>query len=615
MALTFPSKVVTILDVPEVWRFRARFRYNFFVPDEKLNDSGDARLHGVSTDNEEYSMRKRIPRWVDFSFDPADSRTNASVDNEFVSNLSRPQDVERLIRDNLDKIQNETDVASKGYSAFNLQDRSIGYKASKLLRLSIRTRGRAENYDSAFYDEEKKRWKYSRAAAAKILNEVTGDYVSGKWIIRAMGSLRYRSVFYYRTRSGRRRYYRPRWLTKFRNIKQYVQINDKFIHNIMQKSVADPTCPFMNEFSYKLDTTADLQAKARKDETPGVISDYEYAPNIVPISIDRVDPGEYKAAVKIIGYIIDKYEIGSNRRSRKLDSIIVAGSNTGSAVDTKVKYGGFYSYSIRAIAMAQFSAIDEETGQVYAITGLLSSRSSRVSRVRCREYRPPPPPSDLNFVWDYQQKALMVMWSFPVVSQRDIKRFQLFKRTSIELPYELQIEYDFDDSELPDPRTETPRKSRVIEMQQPETTYHDLEFTKESIAIYSLCSIDAHDFSSNYSAQFVVWFDETKNRIMKRMISPSGAPKPYPNFYLVENAIPAVGDTNLTVDCMKASNHYSAKVFFDPEYLSIRDENDEDLGLWTTRQEGGSYKLQIINVDRQKSKVFDIEIDDLRTKK
>jgi hypothetical protein len=152
-------------------------------------------------------------------------------------------------------------------------------------------------------------------------------------------------------------------------------------------------------------------------------------------------------------------------------------------------------------------------------------------------------------------------------------------------------------------------------MQQPETTYHDLEFTKESIAIYSLCSIDAHDFSSNYSAQFVVWFDETKNRIMKRMISPSGAPKPYPNFYLVENAIPAVGDTNLTVDCMKASNHYSAKVFFDPEYLSIRDENDEDLGLWTTRQEGGSYKLQIINVDRQKSKVFDIEIDDLRTKK
>jgi len=632
MALSFPSKVVTILDVPEVWRFRAGFRYNFFVPDEKVNDSGDARLHGVSTNSEEASMQKRIPRWIDFSFDPADTRTNASVDNEFVSNLSRPQDVEKLIRDNMSKIQNEADVASKGYSTFNLQDRSLGYKASQLLKLSMRTRGRAamfaagnEGKDAgnpdraaaggAYWDKSKRKWKYTRAAASKLLNEITGDYVAGKWIVRCMGQLRYRGVLYYRTRSGRRRSYRPKWLKRFRNVKQYVQINEKFIHSIMQRSVADPTCPYMNEFSYKLKTTEALQSEARKNEVPGVISDYEYAPNIIPVSVDRIDPGEYKAAVKIIGYIIDKWELQPNRRYKRHPPIIVAGSSTGSAVDTKIKYGGFYTYAIRAIAMAQFQAIDEETAQVYAITGLISSRKSRVSRVRCREYRPPPPPGDLNFVWDYRERRLMVMWSFPVVSQRDIKRFQLFKRESIEHPFELQIEYDFDDSEIPDPRSETPRKSRVIEMQEPLTTYYDEEFTKDSVAIYGLCSIDAHDLSSNYSAQYVVWFDETKNKIMKKIISPSGAPKPYPNFYLIENSMPAVGDTSLTQDCIKASNHYSTKVFFDPEYLSIKDENDEDLGLWKTKQEGGSYKLQIINIDRQKNEVFDIEIDDLRTKK
>ena len=86
--------------------------------------------------------------WIEFSFDPADVRTNASVDNEFVAELSKPQNVEKIIKDNLDKIQKEIDVASKGYSTLNLQDRSIGYKAHKLLRLSMRIRGRSLGYDN-----------------------------------------------------------------------------------------------------------------------------------------------------------------------------------------------------------------------------------------------------------------------------------------------------------------------------------------------------------------------------------------------------------------------------------------------------------------------------------
>ena len=64
MAISYPSKVLTILDVPEVWRFRARFRYNFFVPDEKIDDSGDARMHGATTADLKHSLRKRIPRWI-----------------------------------------------------------------------------------------------------------------------------------------------------------------------------------------------------------------------------------------------------------------------------------------------------------------------------------------------------------------------------------------------------------------------------------------------------------------------------------------------------------------------------------------------------------------------
>jgi hypothetical protein len=613
MATSYPSKTLTILDVPEVQKFRASFRYNFFVPDEKSNDSGDHRLHGHSSTELNYSLRKRVPRWIEFSFDPVDIRTNASVDNEFVSKLSNFDDVEKLLIDNLSKIQKEVDVASKGYSTLNLQDRSIEYKSSKLISLSMRTRYKSLRDDES-YDGPK--WSFTRANTAKLLNELTGDYVAGRWIVQAMGSIRTRSVYSWYTRhSRRRRTYKPPYLKSFKNIKQYNQISDKFLYDIFIKSVADATAPFMNELSYKLDAASNVQLKARSEGEPGVISDYEYEPNIIPISIDRVEPGTFTSAVKIIGYIIDKQERKANHRYKNCDPIVVAGSSSSIAVDTKVKYGAYYSYSIRAIALCQMQAIDEETAQVYAVSGLVSSRSSRKHTVRCREYAPPPAPADLDFVWDYGNKKLMVMWSFPVVSQRDIKRFQVFKRRTVHNPFELQIEYDFDDSEIPDARSEMPRRSHVVEMNDPLTTYWDEEFTKESYAIYSLCSIDAHDFSSNYSAQFLVWFDETKNKLMKKIISPAGAPKPYPNFYLKEGADPLGGDINLTSDCMKDSGHTSCKIFFDPEYLSITGENDDDIDLWTTKAEGGSYKLQVINTDRQKSQIIDIEIDDLRTGK
>ena len=371
--------------------------------------------------------------------------------------------------------------------------------------------------------------------------------------------------------------------------------------------------PFGDELSIQLDDVKQLQEEERKKNKPGVIGDYEYLPNIIPVSVKRVDPDKFGAAAKVIGYLIDKFEYNSWGWRKKKQSIVIAGGSQGSGADSKIKYGGKYAYSVRSIALVQFPAVDEETAQVYAVSGLICSRPSSEVVVSCKEFRSPPPPGDVNFVWDYEEECLVVMWSFPVVSQRDIKRFQLFRRSSIQDPFELQVEYDFDDSVVPDPRKEYPRRSRVKEMKEPMTTYHDFEFTRGSVAIYSLCSIDAHDFSSNYSAQYIVWFDNIKNKLRKRLISPSGAPKPYPNFYLVEGSIPGMQDVNLTSDCIKDSRHHSLQVFFDPEYLSIVNDDGEDLELLTTKETKGSYKLQIINCDRQQSQVVDIEIEDLRS--
>lgn len=608
MSVSYPSKTIALLDVPEVSRLSADFRYNFFTPDEKLNSTGDARLQGTLDNEAEYSLKKKIPRWVEFTFDTVDSRTNASVDNHFVLDIGNSIQVENLIYSNLGKINSEIDIISNGYSALNLQDQAIKNKTSSLMRLMLRTHATAKGLNTLPFGND---WQYTNAGASKLFNDITGDYISGDSISRMMGDDRLTSI---RIDKNQDNSYKHDRMSEFASIKQYSQISEKYFYDILMKSVADPTTPYANELSYKLADAEIAQTTARESGNNDVISESEYTHNIVPVSITRINDGALTNAVKIIGYIIDKWELLSDRTYKQLESIIVAGSSVGAAVDTSVKYDGVYTYSIRSIALAQFQAVDKNKSQLYAVSGLISSRPSSKITVRCHENLPPPPPTDVDFVWDYDKSKLMIMWSFPVTPTRDIKRFQVFRRSSINVSFELQIEYDFDDSKILTARSERPDPQKIINMKQPMTSYWDEEFNKRSVMIYSLCSIDAHDLSSNYSAQYMVWFDETKNRLVKKLISPSGAPKPYPNFYLLKGSDTTTEEINLTSDCMKDSGHTSCKIYFDPEYLSVMGADNKDLGLWATQQDGGLYKLQLINVDRQKSQIINIKIDDLRTK-
>ena len=43
---SMPSKPVHFFDVPEVKNFEAELSYNFFVPDESVDESGNEALNG-----------------------------------------------------------------------------------------------------------------------------------------------------------------------------------------------------------------------------------------------------------------------------------------------------------------------------------------------------------------------------------------------------------------------------------------------------------------------------------------------------------------------------------------------------------------------------------------
>jgi len=148
--------------------------------------------------------------------------------------------------------------------------------------------------------------------------------------------------------------------------------------------------------------------------------------------------------------------------------------------------------------------------------------------------------------------------------------------------------------------------SELVEemIDNPRTFYVDEEFTKDSTAIYAVCCVDARGLSSNYSMQFGATFNRFSNKLEPILISSAGAPKVFPNMFLRQNVF---------IDTMKTSGFDRMKVYFDPEYLELFDEEGEDLGFIDGNDPNASYKIQLINTDLQKSQIATIKINDLRT--
>jgi len=205
-------------------------------------------------------------------------------------------------------------------------------------------------------------------------------------------------------------------------------------------------------------------------------------------------------------------------------------------------------------------------------------------------------------MWDYKMTAARLTWAFPTNPQRDIKYFQVFRRSSISQSFELIKMFDFDDSVIRTPWTETPDEVLIERLSSPKNFFLDTEFNKESKYIYAICCVDAHGISSNYSIQFEVSFDRFKNKMKKKLISVAGAPKAYPNMYLNQDTF---------VDTIKDSNHSQVEIFFNPEYLQITDEANNDLKL-LKMDENNNYILSLLNIDLQSQKNVTIVLKDKR---
>jgi len=590
MTNSLPSKKIAIVNAPEVSNFSATFDYNFFTPDEKVNESGSSVPKFISAQTSDSftsnfisdrNFQVKVPRYVKLEWRP-------------VSSTEEQAGKATSVRENLSKIHNEQNFNMNDFTNLDLQDTSADQRLSFFLRRAL------EEVQKGFAP---RRSPESPLDVAATLNSLTPKQIGSSFLASILVNLSSLGVKFINKQN--REIIANTLAQQIQKTRVRTMLNNKVMKKILLTTTENPVGLFEDEAEVIIADAAQVQQRAIESESSTMLSDREFDLEIVEyIGIRNIDsPGSFNPTVEPIGYIIDKREMLEKGNFLQKSPIIVESSLSSTTVDLEVKYGATYGYRIKSVVFVEVQAQDFETDALVAISFLVCSQQSEMQVTPCVENVPPPPVTDFNIAWDFKNTAARITWSLPPNPQRDIKHFQIFRREDISVPFELIKQFSFDDSVIKTLSLETPDSSLVEMLSSPKTYFLDGEFNKNTKFIYAICSIDAHGMSSNYSMQLEVSFDKFKNKIIKKLISVSGAPKAYPNMYLNQDTF---------VDTIRDSGHTTLDVIFNPEYLEVTDSKENNLELIKTSLDS-VYKLSIINVDLQAQKTIDIKITDKRS--
>ncbi|MBR52358.1 hypothetical protein CMK19_01145 [Candidatus Poribacteria bacterium] len=600
MSETYPSRQSVSADVPDPEEISARFVYNFFVPDEGVNEEGKPALAfghlsaqtQALIDNR--TIERKVPRFVVLDV----KRVFKGEYQEF-SDLAKQ---ERLVTDHCKRygrFQPEAKVAVPFMETLTIEDPDLLKRLRRLTRRSVSYR----------VDNDTLTAEFSQTDLANALNSETPPDVTGDMILRLLSDKTEEGVTYVNSINEE---ILTNDLTDQSTLRLNVQIPSKFVADIQKRMGSSPFSPgcfdgLTNQKAYE-----QLQSNARFSTRPEIDMALDYEPEIKAFGTPVKVSMHQQPRAGTCGYIIDKWEILPNGTRERKESIFLDGVNSSKAIDSKVKYGASYSYTVSTVVLIESTFEDDPNGitGIYKTQFMLKSRPSPQSIVKCIERVPPPPPDGIFYRYDYDTDSLMIDWQFPITPQRDVKKFQIFRRKSIDEPFTLLAQYDFNNSVVKWPMTEVIEPDVNLVIDGSYTAYVDSNFDRSGDYIYTVVSVDAHNLSSNYGAQTHVKFNQLENKIELRAVSQPGAPKQFPNFYISPTEAQNINTVRLTEDVMLDSNHQTMRIYFDPEYLKIEDSEGYDQKFLATTSVNGSYKIQILNLDRQKSKIVTLEVED-----
>jgi len=587
MTETVISKPALLVDLPEVSSIEAKFVYNFFTPDERTNETSN--VYGS----------------VGFTSTDVDLTTSTYTDNIGTSNIQNetlrafygrnavyprfnrititkpPVAIDRNLSisrtDIKGNVAREAALNVFGRVGVSIIDTTLDKTIYRILSGSI----------TALQDQE------TSSASRRILDAVVNNIQPDgyRYAVSDMRQIKVSAVE-----------------ETLRGLEFGFSFLPTVAGTVADASLSSPKNVYADEISSTQTELNEVEDQSVAGSRPYVLrtSDYEADFNFIDDAV-IVSP---TLKNNLIGYIIQKFGTRDDGTvdifSEKLD----LNPNTTSFIDPEIAYGRSYKYRVISLYACQFqmnqqvtTAFGTEEDKPVTRYALFASRGSDASVV-CEEYIAPPPPVDLAFRYRADNTGLNITWNFPINLQADIKKIQVFRRSSTSEPFQLLRMYDFDDSVIKTSDPESVPERLITRSLLPTTLHRDTEFTKNSRFIYAVCAIDAHGYTSNYSVQLEASYDRYRNRINTRVISRSDAPKPYPNIFLNRDTF---------VDTMKMSGYTRLNIYFDPEYISITDatgDDQEHVVFNNNRGDDNSYKLLVVNTDFQQSQTLDIKIND-----
>ena len=575
--LTYPTVGATIFDVPEPASIDGKFTYNYFLPSERV--SRDTR----GTDESFERHGNRHARFITVTFSKLQDTVTLGTDQS--SMQFSFEEKRKILEFYHEKIDSELDYTGKNFSAIILQDS----EATKQVQMAVEAGLRLKKIETANLSPLETVLKY---------NSSTSDRMNGQSILNYTDVEGNNEYTYLDPTTGEP--YQVQQPGDVGNLSMTCFLNNKFVADILKNSETAPFSPLFESIAEILSTAKETQNEAISKQNSNFINAEDYEPVYDPINMKGVNIDSILVSGNtLLGYMVEKEELDSAGKAVFKDTVYIVNPALNTYTDLEVKYGVTYRYSISSIYLVRF--FDFEFGTMVSIDVLVSSRQSPFINVVCAEAKPPEPPVNLSFSMG-QDRKFCLLWDYPFNPQEDIKYFQVFRRNNLEEPFTLIAELDFDNSHKKTKRSEFIPQYAKIKLPRPQTHYIDGDFTLDTEYIYAICCVDAHDLSSPYSEQFTVKWDRSLAKLQVELVSYSGAPKPYPNFNL---------RASLTSDSIKDSRHHKLTVYFDPEYLKIRNSSGEDMQHLKTDDNIPTYKIQLINLDRQASRTLKIKVKDL----
>lgn len=587
------SRNVTIVDVPDVNEVYAKFVYNFFVPDERFNKSGQQFLRGNYTNKntqrlvDTKTQRKLIPRYVQVDFGqgkPITFGTLKKDNNNFSTNLVTIQD----FGERNEFLMREDEITNNSFQTLHESD----FSAKERIGQKVKSLSDILTLDFSESDQSKKISNFlncERDVIQSLLNP----------------------------------YNDPLTITVNESIEE--KENDLFSNAVSVYLSTLVNKRFFDKLSSSNDDISSLSKSTTRQRIDKVTKDFlsnnsskevkksDMTPTFKPYDVrDLNNSSEIGIkGIASVGYLINKTDYSENKKSE----ILILDATKTNFIDPEVLYGAKYSYSVCAIYRVDAVVEDTQdvTEQKKLIRILVASKPSKEATVITQEFIPPIEPDGVFYRYDHMNGGLVITWQMPSGKTRDVKYFQVFKRNNINEPFTCISEIDFNDSYSVNEKNESVRNDLVLKYPGATTFFIDKTFTRESPnTIYSICAIDAHGLTSGYSTQTEVSFDKFKNNIRTKEICRAGSPKQYPNFFVDPRQ-----DGNITVDSFSQdalydSGHKKIDLYFTPDLAVFNSTSGKKSFAVSTNQNNGSYKISVINLDLQKSNTITIAVDNLQ---